>query len=80
MLLDFLTLVLASAASAAVLYRPDHDLHAEFWKTPMVKRALTGPISTDMTNGLTGGQVADGAPPVSSFFQGMKPPVSRTLS
>ena len=78
-MLTFVTSFLASADSAAILSSPGYYSQPEFCRNSKVKRNLFGLISTDMPSGLTRGQVADGAPPVSSFFQGMKPSVSRTL-
>jgi endo-1,3(4)-beta-glucanase len=49
----------------------DASLHA------LAKRGIFGPISTGSAAGLAGGQVACDAPPVSSFFAGMKPPVCK---
>lgn len=39
------------------------------------RRGLIGPISTSSATGIAGGTVASDAPPVSSFFDGLKPPV-----
>lgn len=39
------------------------------------ERGIFGPIATDSAASIAGGQVACGAPPVSSFFAGLKPPV-----
>jgi endo-1,3(4)-beta-glucanase len=39
------------------------------------KRAVLAPISTDSAASIAGGQIACGAPPVSSFFADLKPPV-----
>jgi hypothetical protein len=38
-------------------------------------RDSLGPIGTDSPSGITGGQIACAAPPVSSFFMGFDPPV-----
>lgn len=40
-------------------------------------RGILGPISTESPAGISGGQVASGAPPLSSFFAGLKAPVRR---
>jgi hypothetical protein len=39
------------------------------------ERNILGPISTNSAAGIAGGQIACDAPPVSSFFAGLKPPV-----
>lgn len=44
------------------------------------KRGLIGPISTSSAAGIAGGTVACDAAPVSSFFDGLKPPVRQFRS
>ncbi|KAG0651291.1 hypothetical protein D0Z07_1589 [Hyphodiscus hymeniophilus] len=41
---------------------------------PLERRGIFGPIATDSPAGIAGGEVACGAPPVSSFFAGLNPP------
>lgn len=40
-----------------------------------LKRGVFGPIATDSAASIAGGQIACGSPPVSSFFEGLNPPV-----
>ncbi|KAI8633667.1 glycoside hydrolase family 81 protein [Xylariaceae sp. FL1651] len=68
-------LLLAVPATAAALPRAGstgmsgHEDTSEF-----VKRGIFGPIDISSPAGVAGGQVTCAAPPVSSFFAGLKPP------
>ncbi|KAH8161252.1 hypothetical protein CIB48_g6994 [Xylaria polymorpha] len=64
-------LLVAPAASAAVLPR---EASSQESSSDFSKRGVFGPIDTSNPNGVAGGQVTCAAPPVSSFFAGLKPP------
>ncbi|KAH8817407.1 glycosyl hydrolase family 81-domain-containing protein [Xylogone sp. PMI_703] len=73
---------LASTAIAGVIPigsagNGDDFLRGDFNETlfhSFEKRGTFGPISTGSAAGIAGGQVATDAPPLSSFFAGLKPP------
>jgi endo-1,3(4)-beta-glucanase len=41
------------------------------------ERGIFGPIATDSAAGIAGGLVTNNAPPLSSFFAGLQPPVCK---
>lgn len=72
-------LLFAHAARGAAMLGDASSLHGEKRDAlhhMLEERAMLGPIGTGSAAGLAGGSVACDAAPVSSFFQGMKPPVS----
>lgn len=74
-----LSLLVASAAVTGALPAPNLP-HDNSDNTPfhiLKGRGVLGPISTESPAGISGGQVASGAPPLSSFFAGLKAPVRR---
>ncbi|KAI1753774.1 glycoside hydrolase family 81 protein [Xylaria castorea] len=63
-------LLLAAPVASAVLPRADGSQETSDFS----KRAAFGPIDTSNPNAVAGGQATCAAPPVSSFFAGLKPP------
>ena len=50
------------------------------YSNPLLGRGIFAPIATDSAADIAGGEVTNGSPPLSSFFDGLKPPVLRTPS
>lgn len=65
--LSVLSLALGLASAGAVP-RSEPELNH------LARRAF-GPISTNSPNGVSGGTIANDAPPVNSFMRDLKPPV-----
>ncbi|KAI0452042.1 glycoside hydrolase family 81 protein [Xylaria acuta] len=64
-------LLLAAPAASAVISRTGNSQETS---SDFSKRDLFGPIDTSAPDGVAGGKVTCAAPPVSSFFAGLKPP------
>ena len=79
---SFLSLLLASVASVVALPAGPHGATQATSSSPnpLSERSIFGPIDTGSANGITGGTVKSAAPPVSSFFAGLKPPVRYSTS
>jgi endo-1,3(4)-beta-glucanase len=76
---SLLSLLVASVTLTGALpgAKPPLDASDDAMFHLLERRGIFGPISTDSPAGIAGGQVACGAPPVSSFFAGLKPPVRK---
>jgi endo-1,3(4)-beta-glucanase len=76
---SLLSLLVASAAITGALpgAKLPRDTSDDAVAHLLKGRGIFGPISTDSPAGIAGGEVACGAPPVSSFFAGLNPPVRR---
>ncbi|OBT43365.1 hypothetical protein VE00_05701 [Pseudogymnoascus sp. WSF 3629] len=73
---SLLSLLVASAAVTVALPAPNlpHGNSDDALFHILKGRGILGPISTESPAGISGGQVASGAPPLSSFFAGLKAP------
>ena len=65
---------LQSIALSAAL--PSSGLMPEDSTSYISKRAPIEPIAVDSPDQIAGGHIANDAPPVNSFLEGLKPPVS----
>jgi hypothetical protein len=65
-------LLLAAPAASAILPRAGSSQEAS---SHFSKRGLFGAIDTSAPDNVAGGRVTCAAPPVNSFFAGLKPPV-----
>jgi hypothetical protein len=77
MLFKLLQLLAAAAASSAMSIGRNGNLQ-DHKESALLRRAIAlDPIDTSPVQGISGGQVANNLPPLSSFVDGLRPPVCR---